>query len=86
MSNVATVSALLPMIGAMALATEFDLYLLALPLGLAASCAFMLPMATGPNAVAYGSGRVSIARMASVGVWVNMLSALVITGVVVSLR
>lgn len=85
-SNVATVSALLPMIGAMALATEFDLYLLALPLGLAASCAFMLPMATGPNAVAYGSGRVSIARMASVGVWVNMLSALVITGVVVSLR
>lgn len=85
-SNVATVSALLPMIGAMALATEFDLYQLALPLGLAASCAFMLPMATGPNAVAYGSGRVSIARMASIGVWVNIMSALVITGVVVVLR
>ncbi|MEX6633739.1 SLC13 family permease [Hyphococcus lacteus] len=85
-SNVATVSALLPMVGAMAIATGMDLYVLALPLGLAASCAFMLPMATGPNAVAYGSGRVSIPRMASIGIWVNICSALVIAGVVYFLR
>ncbi|MEO0400415.1 MAG: SLC13 family permease [Pseudomonadota bacterium] len=78
-SNVATVSALLPMVGAIALATGFDLVALAAPVGLAASCAFMLPMATGPNAVAYAAGGVSMGEMARVGVRVNIAGALLVT-------
>lgn len=78
-SNVATVSALMPMVGAIAAATGMDLLWLAVPVGLAGSCAFMLPMATGPNAVAYAAGGVPFARMALVGVRVNLAAALLIT-------
>ncbi|MBC6402701.1 MAG: SLC13/DASS family transporter [Hyphomonadaceae bacterium] len=85
MSNVATVSAMLPVIGALAIATGLDLLLLAAPVAMAASCAFMLPMATGPNAVAYATGELTFARMAKIGVWVNVLSAIVITLVVTGL-
>ena len=77
-SNVATVSATLPMIGAIAVATGYDLITLAVPVGLAASCAFMLPMATGPNAVAYAAGGVSIQRMARVGFAINIAAAFII--------
>ncbi len=81
-SNVATASAIMPVVGAVAIQQGVDPLLLAAPVGLAASCAFMLPMATGPNAVAYATGRMSIARMARIGLWVNILGALTITGVV----
>ena len=84
-SNVATVSALMPMVGALAAATGVDPLLLAAPVGLAGSCAFMLPMATGPNAVVYAAGGVSLTRMAIVGVRVNILAALVISAVIVIL-
>ena len=84
-SNVATASALLPLIGAIALATDYDLMTLAFPLGFAASCAFMLPMATGPNAVAYASGAVSIGQMARIGFRVNLIAAIVISVVIVFL-
>ncbi|MEL6369319.1 MAG: DASS family sodium-coupled anion symporter [Pseudomonadota bacterium] len=78
-SNVATVSALLPMVGALAIATDTDLLTLVAPLGLAASCAFMLPMATGPNAVAFASGQVTLSEMARTGVAINIVSAIIIT-------
>ena len=78
-SNVATVSAMMPMVAAIAAASGADLTLLAAPVALAASCAFMLPMATGPNAVAYAAGGLTIPRMASVGVRVNIISVLVIS-------
>ena len=78
-SNVATVSALLPMIGALATAMGADLLTLAAPAGLAASCAFMLPMATGPNAVAYATGCVSMGRMVRTGVAINLIAVAVIT-------
>lgn len=81
-SNVATVSAMLPVLGAMAVATGFDLYLLAAPTAMAASCAFMLPMATGPNAVAYASGTLSLGQMARIGLRVNLVAAIVIATVV----
>lgn len=84
-SNVATVSALAPVVGAAALATGADLAALAAPLGLAASCAFMLPMATGPNAVAYASGAVSLGRMARTGFAINIVAALVIATVVTAI-
>lgn len=78
-SNVATVSALMPMIGAMAIAGGVDPFLLAAPVGLAASCAFMLPMATGPNAVAYAAGGITMGQMAKIGIRINIISAVVIT-------
>ena len=78
-SNVATVSALMPVIGALAIAGEMDPLVLAVPVGLAASCAFMLPMATGPNAVAYATDRVTVRKMASIGIRINVVAALVIT-------
>ena len=78
-SNVATAAALMPVVVAMALGAEADPAAFAVPVALAASCAFMFPMATAPNAIAYASGEVSIARMARVGVKLNLLGVLLIT-------
>lgn len=78
-SNVATASALLPVIGAIASAGGADPVILAMPVAMAASCAFMLPMATGPNAIVFASGHVSIAQMAVVGIRLNVLGILLIT-------
>ena len=77
-SNVATVSAMMPMIAAIAAATGADIMLLSAAVGLAASCAFMLPMATGPNAVAYASGALTIGRMARIGIRLNLIAIIVI--------
>ncbi|MGB0647669.1 MAG: SLC13 family permease [Bradymonadia bacterium] len=79
-SNTATANVLLPVIGSLAVATDTPVVLLMLPATLAASCAFMMPVATPPNAIVYGSNMVSIKRMASVGLWVNLLTAFAITG------
>ncbi|MGV6820510.1 MAG: SLC13 family permease [Parvularcula sp.] len=81
-SNVATAAALTPVLGAMALATGLDIALVIAPLALAASCAFMLPMATGPNAVAYATGKISIPAMAGAGFRINLLAIPLITLVV----
>lgn len=78
-SNVATASALLPVIGAIASAGGADPVILAMPVAMAASCAFMLPMATGPNAIVFASGHVSIAQMAVVGIRLNILGILLIS-------
>jgi sodium-dependent dicarboxylate transporter 2/3/5 len=55
------------------------------PAAISASCAFMLPVATAPNAVIYGSGRVGIREMAREGLVINLIAAVVITAVI-SLR
>ncbi|MEM0930298.1 MAG: SLC13 family permease [Pseudomonadota bacterium] len=80
-SNVAAAATLMPVILVMGAGAEMDPAILAVPVGLAASCAFMFPMATAPNAIAYGTGEMSIARMARIGVRLNLLAALVITAV-----
>ena len=79
-SNVATASALMPVVLAMALATGLDPASLAVPVALSASCAFMFPMATAPNAIAYASGEVSIPRMARIGLKLNLIGVLLIAG------
>ena len=78
-SNTATANVLLPVIGSLAVATDTPAVLLMLPATLAASCAFMMPVATPPNAIVYGSKMVSLRRMATVGFGVNLLTAFAIT-------
>ena len=78
-SNTATTAALLPVLGATALQVGWDPRLIVVPAALAASCAFMLPIATPPNAIVYGSGQVTIGEMARAGIWVNLVMTAIIT-------
>lgn len=82
-SNTATASLLMPLLAATAAATGTDAMLLMVPAVLSASCAFMLPVATAPNAIVFGSGRVSIRDMARAGFALNIIGAFIITGVCV---
>lgn len=78
-SNVATASMLLPILASVAL--KLDLHPFGLMVGatLAASCAFMLPVATPPNAVVFGSGYLQMKDMVSAGFWLNMISIILVT-------
>ncbi len=74
-SNVATLTSMLPVVAAVASATDAPLQALAFPVAIAASFAFMLPVATAPNAIAYSSGLVSLKRMLAVGFGLNIAAA-----------
>jgi len=78
-SNTATTAALVPVLAAVAIATDIDPILLAAPTAMAASCAFMLPVATAPNAVIYSTGHVSIPQMAKGGVILNIFGTFVVS-------
>jgi sodium-dependent dicarboxylate transporter 2/3/5 len=78
-SNTATASLLMPLLAAASVATGIDPYLLMIPAAMSASCAFMLPVATAPNAVIYGSGKVTIKDMARAGLALNLAGAVVIS-------
>jgi sodium-dependent dicarboxylate transporter 2/3/5 len=78
-SNTATAATFLPVLGAVAVGIGKDPLLLAVPAALAASSAFMLPVATPPNAIVYGSGSVSIQDMVRAGVWMNALFLVLLT-------
>jgi len=80
-SNTATSSLLMPLLASAAVAMEIEPMLLMVPAALSASCAFMLPCATAPNAVIYGSRKVTIRQMAHAGLVLNLLGAVVITAV-----
>ena len=80
-SNTATASLLMPVLAVTAGATGISPTLLMVPAVLSASCAFMLPVATAPNAIVFGSGKVSIRQMARAGFVLNLIGAVVITGV-----
>lgn len=79
MSNVATAATLMPVFGAAAMASGVSIELLAFPIALAASCAFMLPTATGPNAVIFSSGKISLPKMARTGFMINLASVLILS-------
>jgi sodium-dependent dicarboxylate transporter 2/3/5 len=79
MSNVATLTAFLPIIIAVAIGFGENPLLLALPAAFAASCAFMLPIATPPNAIVFGSGLLSIPQMAKTGFLLNIIAVFVLT-------
>ena len=72
-SNTATTATLLPVLGGIATAAYIEPMLLIAPMTLAASCAFMLPVATAPNAIVFGSGKVSIPQMVKAGFCLNLL-------------
>jgi solute carrier family 13 (sodium-dependent dicarboxylate transporter), member 2/3/5 len=80
-SNTATATVLLPILGAAAVAAGLDPAVLMIPATLSASCAFMLPVATAPNAAVYGSGHVTPKQMAREGFALNLIGAVVITAV-----
>ncbi len=72
-SNSATAAAFLPVMGAVAIEAGVSPLMLCVPVTLAASCAFMLPVATPPNAIVYSSGMVTIPQMSKAGVFLNLI-------------
>ncbi|GAB5476110.1 MAG: SLC13 family permease [Maribacter sp.] len=81
-SNVATAAMLMPILGALALSMEVHPYFIMVAATIAASCAFMLPVATPPNAVVFGSGLITIPQMMKVGLWMNLIS-IILTAILV---
>lgn len=81
MSNMALVAAMMPILAAISAATGEPFQFLALPLTLGASCAFMLPMATPPNAIVFGSGELKMTQMVKNGIWMNIAATIIITAV-----
>ena len=81
-SNTATTALLMPILAAASLGAGFEPALLMLPAALSASCAFMLPVATAPNAIVFGTGRVTVEQMVREGLILNLIGVLVITSVV----
>ena len=77
-SNTATASMILPILAAVSLAMNVHPFGLMVSATLAASCAFMLPVATPPNAIVFGSGYLSIPDMMKAGIWMNILSIILI--------
>ncbi len=81
-SNLATTEMILPILAAVAVATETHPLILMIPATLSASCAFMMPVATPPNAIVFGSGRLTVGEMARIGILLNLIGALVISVIV----
>lgn len=80
-SNIATTATFLPVVGAIAIEAGYDPIILAVPVTLAASCAFMLPVATPPNAIVFGSGLLTIPRMARAGLALNVIGIVLVSTV-----
>lgn len=78
-SNTATAAAFIPILAAAAIGLGQNPLLFAIPAAIAASCAFMLPVATPPNAVVYASNQVSTAEMTKAGLWLNITFIILIT-------
>lgn len=78
-SNTATAAIIIPVMGSVALAMHVHPLLLIIPAGVAASYAFMLPVATPPNAIVFGSRYLTIPQMAKIGVILNLIGSILIT-------
>ena len=78
-SNLATTAMLLPILYPMAMTIDVHPFILMVSAAVAASCAFMLPVATPPNAVIFGSGYLRIPDMVRVGIWMNVLSIILLS-------
>jgi len=80
-SNTATTATFLPLLGALAVAQSVSPMLFVIPAAIAASCAFMMPVATPPNAVVFGSGELRIKDMMQAGLLLNVFGIVLISGV-----
>jgi sodium-dependent dicarboxylate transporter 2/3/5 len=78
-SNTATAAMVMPILTAVAIGLGQNPLLLIVPAAIAASCAFMLPVATPPNAIVFGSGYVTIPQMAKSGFGLNLLGVVLVT-------
>lgn len=85
-SNVATASAIMPVVASLAVALGADPLLLAIPAAFAASWGFMLPAGTGPNAIAWATDRIELAAMVRAGLWLDVIGVALIVGVVWAVR
>jgi len=79
-SNTATATMILPVLAGLAMAVEVHPLALMLPAAMAANCAFMLPVGTPPNAIVFGTGKVSIQEMAKAGFGLNLIALILIVG------
>ncbi|WP_110708860.1 DASS family sodium-coupled anion symporter [Salinicola sp. CR57] len=78
-SNTATAAAFLPLLGALAISLGVDPLLITVPAAIAASCAFMMPVATPPNAIVFATGRMTIQSMIRAGFFLNVAGTVVVT-------
>ena len=78
-SNTATTATLVPILAGIAIGAGMHPYLLIFPATIAASFAFMMPIATPPNAIIFGSGHITIPEMCKAGLWLNIIGILLIT-------
>lgn len=81
-SNLATTAMLLPILAPLAVSLGVNPYILMVSTTVAASCAFMLPVATPPNAVVFGSGYLRIPDMIRTGIWMNLISIVILSAFV----
>jgi solute carrier family 13 (sodium-dependent dicarboxylate transporter), member 2/3/5 len=78
-SNTATAATFLPILGGLAMGIGVEPLVLLVPAALAATCAFIMPVATPPNAIVFGSGHIQIGQMIRAGLWLNVIAILLIT-------
>ncbi|MDO5972442.1 DASS family sodium-coupled anion symporter [Flavivirga aquimarina] len=78
MSNVALVAVLAPVVAGIAMGLEIPILYLLIPVTIASSCAFMLPMATPPNAIVFASGYIKVYQMARVGIIINIIAVVML--------
>lgn len=77
-SNLALVSVFVPVVAVFAMNTDYSILQLCIPITLASSCAFMLPVGTPPNAIVFSSGQISINQMARYGFFLNLIALFII--------
>jgi sodium-dependent dicarboxylate transporter 2/3/5 len=78
-SNLATTATLLPVMGAIAIQAGVPPIMLTVPITIAASCAFMLPVATPPNAIVFSTGAISIPQMVRAGILLNIIGIIIVS-------
>ena len=81
-SNVATASAIMPVVASLVAVLGADPVLLAIPAAFAASWGFMLPSGTGPNAIAWATGHIALPRMLKAGLWLDLVGVALMVGMV----
>ncbi|WP_422613803.1 SLC13 family permease [Mammaliicoccus sciuri] len=81
-SNTATATMILPILATIAVGIHVHPLALMIPAAMAANCAFMLPVGTPPNAIVFGTDKVTIREMATAGFWLNLISCVIIVGFV----